>query len=167
MPNSIKVWPSYTVKRLAFQRGLLRTPKLGACCWPWAGQQHEPGVRQGLYMLDTLSCSALLSVAYWNTPFLFCLRKGFIGLALCPILTSPSHLLFVKTQPWLKPATSFILCDGCCFLSMDFFPRLQFPQPSMEEASTQSRPENESSFVALLYFSFCLISRRGILCCLI
>lgn len=112
-------------KRLAFQQGLLRTPKLGACCWPWAGQQREPGVRQGLYVLDTLFCSALPSVAYWNTPFLFCLRKGFIGLALCPILTSPSHLLFVKTRPWLKPATSFILCDGCCFLSMDFFPRIQ------------------------------------------
>lgn len=107
-------------------------PTLGACCSPWAGQAAQ-GWRQAVFVHPghVSSFDSLSTVAYWNTPFLFCLKKGFIGLALCPTLTSPSHLLFVRSQPWLKPAPSFTLCHGCCFLSMDFFHRIQsFPSPA-------------------------------------
>lgn len=124
----IRLWSCLVTwsKRFTFRWGLLRALKCGACCSPWAWSQAVFVHPTHFSSFDSLS-----TVAYWNTLFLFCLKKGFIGLALCPTLTSPSRLLFVKSQPWLKPAPSFILCDGCCFLSMDFFHRIQnFPSPA-------------------------------------
>jgi len=63
-------------------------------------QAHMPGVRQCFYTLDTLV--HLIFASLWHIeirPSYFVSKKGFIGLALCPALTSPPHLLFVKSQP--------------------------------------------------------------------